>query len=200
MNTLIINTCNAPMYVIALKDDKRAIRHSDGAQRKYNSDLLTYIDECLNELNLAPADIDAVACVVGAGSFTGIRLGITTAHAFARGANCRLIALNEFEILAHGHSGHVLSAIDAGHGNYYVGEYMDGKELSLRNATAEELRAFDGEIIIYDGNNNYDNVIAVASSHQYDYQDVLTPLYLKASQAEREEAERLSKAKTNNLI
>lgn len=200
MNTLIINTCNAPMYVIALKGDKRAIRHSDGAQRKYNSELLTYIDECLNELNLAPADIDAVACVVGAGSFTGIRLGITTAHAFARGANCRLIALNEFEILARGHLGHVLSAIDAGHDNYYVGEYMDGKELSLRNATAEELRAFDGEVIIYDGNIDYDNVIAVTAYHQGDYQEILSPLYLKASQAEREEAERLSKAKPNNLI
>lgn len=195
MNTLIINTCNAPMYVIALKGDKRAIRHSDGAQRKYNSELLTYIDACLDELNLAPKDIDIVACVVGAGSFTGIRLGITTAHAFARGANCRLVALNEFEILAHGNTGHVLSAIDAGHENYYVGEYMDGKELSLRNATIDELRAFDGEVIIYDGNIDYDKVIAVANAHLTDYQDILSPLYLKASQAEREEAERMSKAK-----
>lgn len=195
MNILIINTCNAPMYVIALKGDKRAIRHSDGAQRKYNSELLTYIDECLDELNLTPKDIDIVACVVGAGSFTGIRLGITTAHAFARGANCRLVALNEFEILAHGNAGHVLSAIDAGHENYYVGEYMDGKELSLRNATIDELRAFDGEVIIYDGNIDYDKVIAVANVHLTDYQDILSPLYLKASQAEREEAERMSKAK-----
>lgn len=195
MNILIINTCNAPMYVIALKGDKRAIRHSDGAQRKYNSELLTYIDECLDELNLTPKDIDIVACVVGAGSFTGIRLGITTAHAFARGANCRLVALNEFEILAHGNTGHVLSAIDAGHDNYYVGEYMDGKELSLRNATIDELRAFDGEVIIYDGDIDYDKVIAVANVHLTDYQDILSPLYLKASQAEREEAERMSKAK-----
>lgn len=196
MNTLIINTCNAPMYVIALKGDKRAIRHSDGAQRKYNTELLTYIDECLDELNLAPKDIDIVACVVGAGSFTGIRLGITTANAFARGANCHLIALNEFEILAHGHAGHVLSAIDAGHDNYYVGEYLNGKELSLRNATIDELGAFDGKVIIYDGNIDYDNVIAVANSHLTDYQDILTPLYLKASQAEREEAERMSKTKS----
>lgn len=197
MNTLIINTCNAPMYVIALTDSERAIRYTDGTQRKYNSQLLTFIDECLNELSLTPNDIDDVACVVGAGSFTGIRLGITTANAFARGAGCRLIAINEFEILAHGRTGHVLSAIDAGHGNYYVGEYMDGKELSLRNATADELRAFDGEVIIYDGNINYDKVISVAKSHIGDYQGVLSPLYLKASQAEREEAERLSKCANN---
>lgn len=197
MNTLIINTCNAPMYVIALTDSERAIRYTDGTQRKYNSQLLTFIDECLNELSLSPNDIDNVACVVGAGSFTGIRLGITTANAFARGAGCRLIAINEFEILAHGRTGHVLSAIDAGHGNYYVGEYMDGKELSLRNATADELRAFDGEVIIYDGNINYDKVISVAKSHIGDYQSVLSPLYLKASQAEREEAERLSKCANN---
>lgn len=197
MNTLIINTCNAPMYIIALTDSERAIRYTDGTQRKYNSQLLTFIDECLNELSLTPNDIDDVACVVGAGSFTGIRLGITTANAFARGAGCRLIAINEFEILAHGRTGHVLSAIDAGHGNYYVGEYMDGKELSLRNATADELRAFDGEVIIYDGNINYDKVISVAKSHTGDYQNVLSPLYLKASQAEREEAERLSKCANN---
>lgn len=197
MNTLIINTCNAPMYVIALTDSERAIRYTDGTQRKYNSQLLTFIDECLNELSLTPNDIDDVACVVGAGSFTGIRLGITTANAFARGAGCRLIAINEFEILAHGRTSHVLSAIDAGHGNYYVGEYMDGKELSLRNATADELRAFDGEVIIYDGNINYDKVISVAKSHTGDYQNVLSPLYLKASQAEREEAERLSKCANN---
>lgn len=193
MNTLIINTCNAPMYVIALRGDKCAIRHTDGAQRKYNSQLLTFIDECLDELNLAPTDIDNVACVVGAGSFTGIRLGITTANAFARGADCRLIAINEFEILSYGRVGHVLSAIDAGHGNYYVGEYMDGKEISLRNATADELRDFDGEVIIYDGNIDYDKVISVAKSHIGDYKSILSPLYLKASQAEREEAERHAK-------
>lgn len=193
MNTLIINTCNAPMYVIVISADGRAVRHSDGMQRKYNSELLKNIDECLSELDLVPTDIDVVACVVGAGSFTGIRLGITTAHAFARGASCRLIALNEFEILAHGHSGHVLSAIDAGHGNYYVGEYMDGKELSLRNATVDELSTFDGEVIIYDGNIDYDKVVAVTTSHIGDYRESLSPLYLKASQAEREEAERLSK-------
>lgn len=193
MNTLIINTCNAPMYVIVLRDDKCVVRHTDGVQRKYNSQLLTYIDECLSELSLVPKDIDNVACVVGAGSFTGIRLGITTANAFARGADCRLIAINEFEILSHGRVGHVLSAIDAGHDNYYVGEYMDGKEISLRNATADELRAFDGEVIIYDGNIDYDKVIAVAKSHIGDYNNILSPLYLKASQAEREESERQAK-------
>lgn len=197
MNTLIINTCNAPMYVIAFNDNKCAIRHSDGAQRKFNSELLIYIDACLSELSIAPTDIDNVACVVGAGSFTGIRLGITTANAFARGANCHLIAINEFEILSYGHVGHVMSAIDAGHGNYYVGEYMDGKEISLRNATADELRAFDGDVIIYDGNIDYDKVIAVTKSRLGDYQSILTPLYLKASQAEREEAERLAKCINN---
>lgn len=197
MNTLIINTCNAPMYVIALTDSERAIRYTDGVQRKYNSQLLTFIDECLNELSLIPKDIDNVACVVGAGSFTGIRLGITTANAFARGADCRLIAINEFEILSYGRADHILTAIDAGHGNYYVGEYMDGKEISLRNATADELRTFNGEVIVYDGNINYDKVIDVVKSHIGDYQSVLSPLYLKASQAEREEAERLAKCINN---
>jgi tRNA threonylcarbamoyl adenosine modification protein YeaZ len=45
----------------------------------HSEKLLLLIDDCLRELGLRPADLDGVICGSGPGSFTGLRIGLSTA-------------------------------------------------------------------------------------------------------------------------
>ncbi len=77
--------------------------------------------------------------VNGPGSFTGIRVGLSTAKGLAEAAGIPLIAVSRLALLANA-SGlpHVLAAVDAGRGEYYVGEYRNGENLGEVLLSAEE--------------------------------------------------------------
>lgn len=190
IKALILDTCNAPMQVIGINGTHHASRKCEGIQRLYNSAVLPLIDEIVGELGMCIRDIEIIACVTGAGSFTGIRIGVSTATALARGIGAKLIALTEFDVMAIGHAGKILTAIDAGHGNYYAAEYCDGKIIAMDNVTQDYVDAFDGEVIKYVGALSEEKYIAAfkAKFNAQEFSDKLIPLYLKESQAERERA------------
>lgn len=74
-------------------------RRLPGARGDVLPDLLA---QCLAEAALVPADIDEVACGVGPGSFTGIRIALATAlgFAFRRGLPVRGVSSLQ-AVLAH---------------------------------------------------------------------------------------------------
>lgn len=191
MKALIIDTCNVPMHIIGINEERISERVCNSVQRAYNSAIIPLVDEVVCELKMSIRDIDVVACVIGAGSFTGIRIGVMTGMALARGIGAKIIQLTEFEIMAYGITGRVLTAIDAGHGNYYTAEFDDGKLICMNNRDNEYLNNYDGVVKIYDGiidKNYYVNVVKFKFEAN-EFCDRLAPLYLKDSQAEREKAE-----------
>jgi tRNA threonylcarbamoyladenosine biosynthesis protein TsaB len=62
--------------------------------------LATFIDEILKENGYKASDIDAVAISAGPGSYTGLRIGVSTAKGFAFGAGLPLIAVDTMKIIA----------------------------------------------------------------------------------------------------
>ncbi|WP_022727712.1 tRNA (adenosine(37)-N6)-threonylcarbamoyltransferase complex dimerization subunit type 1 TsaB [Fodinicurvata sediminis] len=70
--------------------------------------LLPMIAEILEEAETAYHDISALAVTVGPGSFTGVRVGLSTARALALGLGCPLLCLDSFTLLAE-------QAREAGH-------------------------------------------------------------------------------------
>jgi tRNA threonylcarbamoyladenosine biosynthesis protein TsaB len=83
--------------------------------------------------------IEAIVVVNGPGSFTGVRVGVSTAKGLAEGAGIPLIAVSRLALLASA-SGlpHVLTAVDAGRGDYYFGEYRNGETLLETLLSREE--------------------------------------------------------------
>lgn len=187
MNFLFVDSCQNEMFVMLYDNGKYYVRTSDG-NKKHNSILLPAVDEVLAEGGISIKEVENIVCVIGPGSFTGIRLGVTTCNglAFATGAN--RVAVNTFETIAYNNINHILVALDCRHGNYYAGEYDNGKEISLLNCTDKDISEFADEVIVWDGKRDIQNIIDCVCDkiNNKDFVEMFSPLYLKKSQAERE--------------
>jgi tRNA threonylcarbamoyladenosine biosynthesis protein TsaB len=58
------------------------------------------IAQVLAEAGKRPADVGLVAVTVGPGSFTGLRVGVTTAKTFAYAAGCECLGVDTLEVIA----------------------------------------------------------------------------------------------------
>lgn len=68
--------------------------------RSHSKILASFIKDVLDETKLNAKDINAVAISSGPGSYTGLRIGASTAKGFCYGANIPLIAVNTMQIIA----------------------------------------------------------------------------------------------------
>ncbi len=92
----------------------------------YSARLVPCIAELLHEANLSKAQIEALVVVDGPGSFTGLRVGLSTVKAFCEALQKPLAAVSMLEALAvtYGHEGETLTVLlDAGRGEMYAGDY-----------------------------------------------------------------------------
>lgn len=85
MNILSLD-CAGKILTVTLTAGEKLYSANSGeaGSKKHNSLILPFADELLTKAGITVRDIDAIACVVGPGSFTGIRIGVSTAHALAR--------------------------------------------------------------------------------------------------------------------
>jgi tRNA threonylcarbamoyladenosine biosynthesis protein TsaB len=130
---LSINTCGGTATValgVVQTNKVKILANAELAVRTYSARLLPEIAALLEKQKVTLHDIEAIVVVNGPGSFTGIRVGVSTAKGLAEGAGIPLMAVSRLALLANA-SGlpHVLVASDAGRGEYYVGEYRNGKSL-----------------------------------------------------------------------
>lgn len=58
------------------------------------------LQKLLQDIGWTPASVDVVAVAVGPGSFTGLRIGVTTAKAFAYAVGAEVVGVNTLEALA----------------------------------------------------------------------------------------------------
>jgi tRNA threonylcarbamoyladenosine biosynthesis protein TsaB len=71
-----------------------------GGEQRTAQALAPALRDLLAETNWPPASIGMVAVAVGPGSFTGLRIGVTTAKAFAYAVSAEIVGVNTLEVLA----------------------------------------------------------------------------------------------------
>lgn len=74
--------------------------NADGQSHARN--LLPYIDEILTQVGMAPSDLQAVAVGMGPGSYTGLRIGASTAKGLCYSLEIPMIAVPTLQIVAAG--------------------------------------------------------------------------------------------------
>jgi tRNA threonylcarbamoyl adenosine modification protein YeaZ len=104
--------------------------------RKHAEVVGDFIYSCLAEAGLAVTDLSGVVAGMGPGPFTGLRVGIVAARAFAFGAGLPLYPVVTHDGIALGETGPTLIATDARRKEFYWSTYAgtDDAGLPIRDA------------------------------------------------------------------
>jgi len=126
MKTLAIDTSLPTGSVAAIDGDRIAVRILPTACEHARL-LAAAIESAASELGWRPASADLVAVVRGPGSFTGLRVGVTTAKALCWATGSRLVSVSSCEVIARStaaavgrHDAAVHVAFDAGRGELFA--------------------------------------------------------------------------------
>jgi tRNA threonylcarbamoyladenosine biosynthesis protein TsaB len=83
LNILVIDTAS-PLEIIAACAGESAVETSALVNTSHSVTILDTIDRCLKKLGLATGDLNVIGVGVGPGSFTGIRIAVSTARMLAQ--------------------------------------------------------------------------------------------------------------------
>ena len=128
-NFLAVDTSGSYLTVVAVKNGKAFSSFIENCAMKQSVSLMAAVDEALQKADLSLAECDFFASVVGAGSFTGIRIGISLAKGFCSACNKPSLPITSFDVAAYNaiDSGKILCLVDALHDCYYACGYEDGE-------------------------------------------------------------------------
>lgn len=202
MNVLIVDSSKKRASVQVVTDD-RIMGHTLDENEKHSENLLYRIDEVINRADLELSDIDVYAGVVGPGSFTGIRVGLSTIKAFNLVNNKKLVSLNAFEpFLSIVKSGIVL--LNSTRTSFYYAIIKSGKIDTMDLVSIDNLDKlisgkkvymldFEKYVELKDYNvtyvDNYNELLRNAvllkiKRGEFVQDNTFEPLYLQLSQAE----------------
>jgi tRNA threonylcarbamoyladenosine biosynthesis protein TsaB len=86
---------------VALLEEDRVVAEFPLPEEKRTAQMLAPgIAEALATAGWQPRDVNLVAVTIGPGSFTGLRVGVTTAKTYAYAAGCEVLGIDTLEVLA----------------------------------------------------------------------------------------------------
>lgn len=84
---------------LSMDDQVIAVRESSG-MNEHSSHLTLYIEEVVKKAGISLPDIDAIAVSMGPGSYTGLRIGVSTAKGLCYALDKPLIAVSTLKAMA----------------------------------------------------------------------------------------------------
>lgn len=100
MNILAIDTSSAYLSLAVMSSGKIISRLHKKAAMMHSSILIPSIDKVLKAVRSNIEDIDVFAVSVGPGSFTGLRIGVTTIKGLAYSLNKKIVAIPTLDVIA----------------------------------------------------------------------------------------------------
>lgn len=126
MKILAIDSSGLAATVALLDDDILTGEYTIHNKKTHSQTLLPMIQDMLRMADVEIGDIDAVAAAAGPGSFTGLRIGASTAKGLAQALDIPIVAVPSLEGLAFHFAGEtslVCPMMDARRNQTYYGIY-----------------------------------------------------------------------------
>jgi tRNA threonylcarbamoyladenosine biosynthesis protein TsaB len=153
MLLLSIDTCGSTGTVaLARFDDDQLtlLAHLELPGKTYSARLVPTIREILTGQGSAIADLAAIIVTNGPGSFTGIRIGLSTAKGLAEAVSVPILAVSRLAVLAHQAKSNA-SALDASRGEFYLGSFsgpISTEQLLTREPFREAAAALGPQLAV----------------------------------------------------
>lgn len=211
MYSLLIDSANQPLSVAIMQEGHVLITHTTTIKRNHSVQLMPLIEWLLQQARLKPKDLDEIIVTEGPGSYTGLRIGVTTAKTLAYTLNIQLYGVSSLKAIAaqiQYSDAYIIPIINARRQYVYAGVYQ-WQQGELVNVTADQYMPLD---MLIDQWETHDNVIFVGEDvtqfetelasykritmppradqmypHKGEPRDIhtFTPQYLKLSEAEQ---------------
>ncbi|MGL1894084.1 MAG: tRNA (adenosine(37)-N6)-threonylcarbamoyltransferase complex dimerization subunit type 1 TsaB [Spirochaetaceae bacterium] len=131
-NILAVDT-STKVLSVTLKCNNSIINSIIDEGFTHSEKLIPIIDTLLNRAKIKMDDIDLLVCTKGPGSFTGLRIGMSTLKGISLGLNIPLVSvptLDPYGYIFLDETSIVLPVIDARKKCYYTSLYKKGNKLT----------------------------------------------------------------------
>lgn len=129
MKILSIDTASDVCGVSILENKNLICNLDTNTGRTHSENLMPMIKKALENSNLTLKDIELISCDIGPGSFTGIRIGVSTAKAFNDSLDIPCVGISSLKSLAYNikdeikENEFICSIIDCKNDNCYFALY-----------------------------------------------------------------------------
>ncbi|WP_163528491.1 tRNA (adenosine(37)-N6)-threonylcarbamoyltransferase complex dimerization subunit type 1 TsaB [Halobacillus ihumii] len=156
MNVLAIDTSNYVMGIAVMKDGVVTGEFVTNIKKNHSLRLMPAIEQLMSETATKPEELDRIAVAHGPGSYTGVRIGLTTAKTMAWSLNIPAVGISSLEAVARQgelFNGYVCPFFDARRGLVYTGLYDGNMELVkdevniLMEDWLEQLKGIDKPVL-----------------------------------------------------
>lgn len=146
MATILQIETATPVCSVALSINGKTIAlKEEAAQNIHAASLTLFIEKVMKSANLKFTDLDAVAVSKGPGSYTGLRIGVSSAKGLCFALDKPLIAINTLQMMANGYmlqnpnyEGLICTMIDARRMEVFT---------SIYNSNLQEVEATNAKIV-----------------------------------------------------
>lgn len=133
---ILIETSTALCSVALAADGKIAAYRESSAPKAHASLTAVFIKEVLDECGITIDDCDAVCVSMGPGSYTGLRVGVSTAKGICFGSRKHLLAVGTLDTL-----------VAQASGNYrYIIPMVDARRMEVYTAIFESTDTISDEV------------------------------------------------------
>ena len=130
MNILAVDTSGPVAGIAILKDGCVTFEETVVNKLTHSANLMPMIDAALTRTGMTLKDMHRLAVVVGPGSFTGVRIGVSTVKGLSHGSGIPCVAIDALQAMAAGvpyFDGIVCPIQDARAGQVYGAAFTAGE-------------------------------------------------------------------------
>jgi tRNA threonylcarbamoyladenosine biosynthesis protein TsaB len=134
MERIILIETSTALCSVALAEDGAVTAYRESSAPKAHASLTAvFIQELLSERELTLADCDAVCVSMGPGSYTGLRVGVSTAKGLCFGSGKPLLAVGTLDTLvaqAASDARFIIPMVDARRMEVYTAVFENGRQIT----------------------------------------------------------------------
>ncbi|MGD0342669.1 MAG: tRNA (adenosine(37)-N6)-threonylcarbamoyltransferase complex dimerization subunit type 1 TsaB [Bacteroidales bacterium] len=144
---------------VALCDNNGVVALKESAEGKSHASQLTvFISSLLKEAGIKPDNLEAVAVSKGPGSYTGLRIGVSTAKGIAYAASIPLIGVATTLSMFHGFKPFAENKYGVSSSDFFT-PALDARRMEIYycvlDSSGKEIKGISAEIINKDTFNNF---------------------------------------------